>query len=108
MLRDGVGERYQFPRILDQGSPARGENPARIPADRLGRFTRDGREIMVVVNVGTQAYEGQLSPPTSGDWLSLDPATGAVERAEINEHGDLSLVLEARQTRLLVGQASPR
>ena len=72
----------------------------------LGRFTRDGREILIVVNVGSQSYEGNLSLPFASDWLKLDPATGAVEQAEIDEKNGLELALGARQTQLLVGKAN--
>jgi hypothetical protein len=106
VLRDGVGDATGSPESLTKAlHPAAKVRPA-SPQIVLGRFTRDEREIILMVNVGAQTYEGNLSPPTSGTWLSLDPATGAGERAAVNDRGDLSLVLKARQTRLLVGQAS--
>ncbi len=106
VLRDGVGDATGSPESLTKAlQPAAKVQPA-SPQIALGRFTRDEREIVLVVNVGEQAYEGNLSPPTSGTWLSLDPATGAVERAAVNDRGDLPLVLKARQTRLLVRQAN--
>ncbi len=106
VLRDGdaAGSTETLTTALQ---PAAGIVPA-SPRIVLGRFTRDGREIVLVVNVGSQAYEGRLWVPVSGDWLSLDPATGAIKRAEINEKGDIPLVLKARQTRLLVGQSSAK
>ncbi|NQT40469.1 MAG: hypothetical protein HQ581_23445 [Planctomycetes bacterium] len=108
VLRDGVGDAASSTVALTAAmQPAAKIDPASVRIV-LGRFTRDGREIVLVVNVGSQAYEGRLSVPASGDWLSLDPASGAVERAEVDEKGDIPLVLKGRQTRLLVGQASVR
>jgi hypothetical protein len=68
----------------------------------FGRFTRDEREICLIANVGKQPYEGKISLPLSDKWFSLDPATGAVEQVQSDQHGTAALSLDARQTRLLV------
>lgn len=72
------------------------------PRIALGRFVRDGRKIVVLVNVGGQPYKGRLMAKTSSDWLTADPATGAVRPAPRGEDGLLPLALDARQTRVFV------
>ena len=50
----------------------------------LGAFRRDGRRVVLVVNVGKQPYTGQLSVPPKSRWIAMDPGTvaiGPVERA---------------------------
>jgi hypothetical protein len=73
----------------------------------LGRFTRDGRGILALVNVGNRAYEGHLNVAEqtgsgTGDWLALDPATGDISRSASDAEGRLSLSLAGRQTILFV------
>ncbi len=55
-----------------------------------------------MVNVGTEPYEGKLLVSNPGPWLALDPATGAVQRVEQEDPGNVALALPARQTRILV------
>jgi hypothetical protein len=105
VLRDGVADatssRDELARVLQPAVKIRPGSPRIV----LGRFTRDGRDIIQVVNVGSQAYAGSLELPTSGGWLTLDPATGAVDPAECSETQETPLSLGARQTRLFVGKA---
>jgi len=104
VLRDGVGDAADSAETLTAAlRPAATIQPA-SPRIALGRFTRDGRELLVVVNVGAQAYQGRLSVRAPGDWLSLNPATGAVRPAECSDSGDIPLALDARDTRILVRQ----
>ena len=104
VLHDGAGDATGSPQaLIDALQPAVRLTPA-SPHVAVGRFLRDGHEILVAVNVGTQAYAGHLTVLTSGDWLSLDPATGSIGQAAMNDDGDVQLALDARQTRILVGQ----
>ena len=108
LRNDEGGAENESEALIAALRPAARIQPA-SPRIVLGRFTRDQRPIVVVVNVGRQAFEGQLSIPAAVcDWLSLDPATGTVEPTECNEHGDIPLALAARQTRILVGPIPPR
>jgi hypothetical protein len=66
----------------------------------VGRFIRDGRAIVVVVNVGEQPFDGTLSLAHSHGWIVLDPATGRVSTACIAENGDVALRLSAYETQL--------
>jgi len=108
--------RQQGGRVLVDGPQAAPLSPARLldaiePACRLapesphvalGRFERDGRTVLLAVNVGQQPYRGQLSVGGPGTWLSLDPASGAVQPLGAPDAGRLPLTLAARQAILLV------
>jgi hypothetical protein len=108
VLRDSVGnDTSSAKKLIAALRPVVRIQPA-SPRIALGRFTRQGRKIVVVVNVGAQAYRGRLSVRTPGEWLSLDPATGAVRPAERSDSGDILLALDARHTRILVQQQRPR
>ena len=68
----------------------------------LGEFLRDGRRILLVVNVGRKPYSGQIA--TEGDkvWHVMDPATGLIKLAECDKAGQLPLSLAARQALILL------
>jgi hypothetical protein len=66
------------------------------------------RDIIIVVNVGKQPYEGTLSTTVSGEWLVLNSATGDIAEAETVQSGDISLALDALETRIFVAAASTR
>jgi hypothetical protein len=103
VLRDGVADgNRSCDKLVATIHPATKIQPA-SPRIALGRFTRDGRQVLAVVNVGTQTYHGQLSVGPSGDWLVLDPATGTIDHATWNDDGTIVIALDARQTRLFVG-----
>jgi hypothetical protein len=72
------------------------------PAIALGRFVRDGRRIVLAVNVGTTAYDGELLVGNSDNWHALDPSTGAIRMAEVKAAGRLRLHLDRRQAMVLV------
>ncbi len=66
----------------------------------LGEFTRDGRRVLLLVNVGKSDYKGTLAVPPDCAWCAMDPASGAV--AALAERGALPLALAARAALLLV------
>jgi len=68
----------------------------------LGQFLRDGRRILLLVNVSREPYHGRLAVDTPGAWQVMDPATGKVQPAETDEDGRLRLGLAARQAIVLV------
>lgn len=74
----------------------------------LGKFVRQGREIVLVVNVGREPYEGQLTVRKPGGWLRLDPASGAISTAQMPSPDQVRLALAPRQALLLVGADSER
>jgi hypothetical protein len=74
------------------------------PSDRiaLGRFVRDGQQILLLANVGREAYRGQLATAAGARWTVLDPATGNVQPADQDPAGQVALSLAARQAVLLI------
>ena len=76
------------------------------PAERsivLGTFRREGRAVLLLVNVGREAYRGRMAVD-GHDWLiSLDPATGTVKNCVRNNDGLLPVELAGREARVLVG-----
>jgi hypothetical protein len=95
------------PTTLSQAALVKAIQPAwRIsPAsDRivLGSFVREGRRILLLVNVGKQAYQGAISVDPRGNWQILDPGTGAIRAAEKPDADHLRLALSPRQAAILV------
>jgi hypothetical protein len=68
----------------------------------LGAFRRDGRRVVLVVNVGKQPYTGQLSVPPKSRWIAMDPGTVAIGPVERAAPLALRLALAPRQARVLV------
>jgi len=105
-FRQGGGRVLACPRdagasLIEQLQPEFRISPP-SPAIALGRFAREGRVILLAVNVGTVAYEGDLLVGNSDAWHRLDPATGTVRAAEAGGPGRLRLRLAARQAIILV------
>jgi hypothetical protein len=68
----------------------------------LGRFVRDGRSVLLLVNVGSAAYAGQLVAKEPCSWLRLDPASGDVQNPGQQPATQHEIRLEGRQALLLV------
>jgi len=68
----------------------------------LGSFARDGRKILLVVNVGKQPYHGKIHVGPASGWQALDPADGSIRPAEKADADHLKLPLAPRQALLLV------
>lgn len=45
----------------------------------LGRFRREGREILLLVNVGGAEYAGELVAEAAGRWAAMRPAAGTID-----------------------------
>jgi len=71
----------------------------------VGRFTRAGRQIILVINVGGADYNGAITTPDAAKWIVGDPATGTIGPGEANQPGRISLSLAPCATRLLIGPA---
>ena len=98
VVRDGVDEVTKSADALKvELNPVEQISPA-SPNIAMGRFTRDGRRILLLVNVGKEDYAGRLQTKGGSSWLALDPASGEV--AEVPE--ELPLDLKPRGTRVLV------
>ncbi|HNS22903.1 MAG TPA: hypothetical protein PKH24_20560 [Sedimentisphaerales bacterium] len=75
-----------------------------VPSERIviGRFSREGRDVRLVVNVGAEPYAGAISLGTNGQWLAAHPGTGQIEWATTTPSGEVALTLPARGAVLLV------
>jgi hypothetical protein len=74
----------------------------------LGHFARDGRTVLLIVNVGAETYRGRLVSAQPGNWLAADPATASVTAAETDSSGRTNLILAPRQAMLLVSAVGDR
>ena len=86
--------------MIEQLRPSYRISPS-VPTIALGRFTRDGRSIVLVANVGRERYEGDFLADKPGAWQLLDPADGAIHPAE-NQQGRMRLSLAPRQAVLVI------
>jgi hypothetical protein len=69
----------------------------------LGRFRRDGRAILLLVNVTTKPYEGTLATGSSGTWQRMNPLDGKIEPIGSTDAGRLGIALAPYEAVLLVG-----
>jgi hypothetical protein len=76
-----------------------------VRSDRVvvGRFVRDGREILAVVNVAARPYIGGVAVKNGEAWLVADPASGRIEPANIDEVGRVAVSLPSRGGVVLIG-----
>ena len=78
------------------------------PNDRivLGRFQRDGRKILALVNVSSEPYYGDIVCRNSAAWLAADPDTGII-KAATTDAGKVKISLKPRSAILLI-EAAPK
>ena len=76
-------------------------------AERLvmGRFVREGRELIVVVNVGNAPCARAMSAKNAAKWVVADPGTGTIEAAEAGGRNRIAVSLPAGATRVYIGPA---
>ncbi len=76
-----------------------------VPNDRIiiGRFKRDTRDILCVVNVDAKPYAGAVSARNASKWLLADPATSLTEAARTDNAGQILLSLPSYESRFLIG-----
>ncbi len=102
VFRDGSDWATATPESLrERLRPEQWIEPA-SPHIALGRFVRDGRQILLLVNVGQQPYAGTMRVPRDGAWVVLDPATGATSAATTDGERNLPLEMAARECRIFV------
>jgi hypothetical protein len=79
----------------------------RDPNERLvvGRFVREGRKVVLVVNSGTTRYDGRLTACNPGSWYVADPRTGSMEPARVTSAGGVAVSLPPCGARILIGPA---
>ncbi len=105
VLAERPAVRLSGPAIIEAVKPPYRLSP-QSPYVAAGHFLRDGRRVILLANVGREAYQGHLQVGTAADWLILDPATGAVAPAKAGG-GRLGLSLAPRQAIVLV-QSGPQ
>jgi len=69
----------------------------------IGRFVRDGRNIVCAVNVGDKPYAGAVAVNDGTRWVVADPASGQLEHARTEKDGAITVSLPSRGVLLLVG-----
>jgi hypothetical protein len=76
-----------------------------VKSDRIivGRFGRDDREILLVVNVGAKPYTGSVKAAKADEWIVAEPAGGRLEQAGVDENGRIVLTLSPHDAVLLIG-----
>lgn len=79
------------------------------PSDRLvvGRFTRQGKDILAVVNVSTEPYVGKIAGKDGLQWLVAHPDSGQIEHVATDELGRIAVSIPPRGTILLIGCPHP-
>jgi len=75
------------------------------PNDKIivGRFVREDRNILIVVNVGPIDFADNLTLDNQLNWLAAHPDTGKIDLVKPLEMGKIKLALPARSTLILIG-----
>jgi hypothetical protein len=75
-----------------------------VPYDQVvvGRFSRQGKDILVLVNVAAEPYSGRISGKNSASWLVAHPDSGQIEHLTTDESGWLTVSLPSRGVILLI------
>ncbi|MCR4414521.1 MAG: hypothetical protein NUV77_19040, partial [Thermoguttaceae bacterium] len=104
VVRDGAGKGLAGQSLIAALAPAYRLTP---PGNAivLGQFVREGRPLLLAVNVGREAYRGSLDvgQGQGRDWLRMDPATGRIEPCPGDEQGRLLLALGPSEAAVLAG-----
>jgi len=74
----------------------------------VGRFVRDGRRILLVVNVGGKPYAGRICPPGKERWWLADPASGQITPSRTSSGQWTALSIPAHSAILLIGGPEAR
>ena len=79
-----------------------------VPSDRIvvGRFSRQGTDILAVVNVATEPYVGKMTVKNDLQWVVAHPDTGQIEPITMDESGKVEISLAPRAAILLIGSPS--
>lgn len=109
-LRDSQGTVWQdkresplhVPQTVQETVAPRWQLDPPSPDVALGAYHRDKHQVLLLVNVGPDAYRGSLVCRKAGDWTRADPATGTLSLQACDAQGRLMLELAPSQTVLLV------
>lgn len=70
----------------------------------VGRFSRQGRDILIIVNVAGESYSGRISGKNSARWLIAHPDNGQIERITTDELGRMAISVPSHGVILLIGE----
>ena len=70
----------------------------------FGNFIRDGRRIMLLVNLRPETYSGTLDAGSAGSWMKLDPSTGDNTAVQMDGSSTIAIQLAPLQSILLIQQ----
>ena len=75
-----------------------------VPNDRIaiGHFLREGRKILLVVNVAAEPYAGEIALGSNTQWLVAHPDSGQLEQLTRNPSGQATLAIPPRGAVLLI------
>ncbi len=104
VLREATGRKLDLSPLNDQYT----SGLLNAPADKLvvGRFTREGRELVLVVNVGTEPLNRTISAPEAAKWVVADPTNGTIESVQTEGPNGIATSLPPKATRILIGPAT--
>ena len=105
VLREASDRKIDLSSLADVYESGRLNEPAEALV--VGRFTREGRELILVVNVGTKALERTISARDAAKWVVADPAAGTMELARTDGPAGIAISLPAKATRVLIGPVAP-
>jgi hypothetical protein len=76
-----------------------------VKSDRIifGRFVRDDRDILLVVNAAAKPYTGAVKVTKAAEWLVAEPGSGRLERAKVDEDERITISLPPHAALLLIG-----
>jgi hypothetical protein len=95
VVRDAEPERLTAESLIRILQPQYRLEPA-SPDVVMGRFLRDKRTVLALVNVGGTRWSGRVTVDKGGAWTLFDPATGSVQAIE-TESGRVPITLEPLQ-----------
>lgn len=68
-----------------------------------GRFVREGREILLLVNVTDHPYAGRVRLSGAEGWMQADPQSGAMEACKAAEADEAEITLAPNAAMLFMG-----
>ena len=76
-----------------------------VPNDQIivGRFSRQGRDILILVNIDSEPYSGRISGENSALWLIAHPDSGQIESTTTDESGRMAVSVPSHGVILLIG-----
>ncbi|MBN1805770.1 MAG: hypothetical protein JW837_11000 [Sedimentisphaerales bacterium] len=106
ILRDTLGREIGFGSLESVYAGSR----LTVPCERIiaGRFLRQGREILILVNVAAESYSGMISGKNGVQWLAAHPDSGQIEPITTDESGGIPVSVPPRGVILLIGYQTER